>query len=155
MVLFRSFQVVRTKLGLLCRKGGSLKLRDKPAFPKLTPNLPKSQVVSTGDFGKFNPAICPQWQLTENVTSQALRDFTSGFGGHPTRASKFAFQPLNSHLGDGSSRSRIEPSHRQSGSFGSPVAFKSAKLKLSIRSRRDLHCRRRGHCRDAPIRLKS
>ena len=78
MVLFRSFQVVRTKLGLLCRKGGSLKLRDKPAFPKLTPNLPKSQVVSTGDFGKFNPAICPQWQLTENVTSQALRDFTSG-----------------------------------------------------------------------------
>ena len=53
-------------------------LRDKPAFPKLTPNLPKSQVVSTGDFGKLNPAICPQWQLTENVTSQALRDFTSG-----------------------------------------------------------------------------
>jgi len=94
MVLFRSFQVVRTKLGLLCRKGGSLKLRDKPAFPKLTPNLPKSQVVSTGDFGKFNPAICPQWQLTENVTSQALRDFTSGFGGHPTRASKFAFQSI-------------------------------------------------------------
>ena len=57
--------------------------------------VPKgTQLAKNGDLGKFNLAICPERQVTENVTSQALRDY---FGLAVIR-SKALNRRLNGHV---------------------------------------------------------